>query len=612
MDEAITLLDLPNEMILEILRYLPFKDRISLSSCNEILYSITKDSIEKDTNFKLHFPFPDLEMVSKLMRGYETMTMRYSDFIHEEEKTKAYLDSSNCKPKCLLLNIFMDSFEINEIFEKFIQNNQHLKSIKINFHNNEVIDYISSKLPQIELHALKVTQSLSNPSSNFNPKFVENLEVFNSEGDEINEIDLIKILNKFRNIKRFRTYHLKSSERVRDATNLIKELNLESLNLERLDLYYAEEISESSPILSLFKNLKSFMCHFQNDEIEYSEDSFKFAHKIYTNNANTLKVLSLKVFGVPQLKNLLPTSSIGLEELHFFSCDTDEPTKSFLIQILTEQSENLKKLYLECLNIDEEIFLKITSLEKLETISFRTCEIDFNGSFNISPKNLRLSFSSISFNCFKTILKNESFSRNIEILHLDDFQITSSTSEDDFEDINFPNLKSLVYRTYGEGDEVHQFIRKLKAQSLEKLKYGFVWETPPSFQKFSKLKVLVVEPLYKNFENVNLLTNLENLEILELFVDLNILGKTLERVLSNFNFLKLCKIKCHSKQDKFEEMSKICEKIVLNKIYKTETFIKENFKFVKIINLKLTVYVHMEIAPVLYYYGDFFNNLFEF
>lgn len=608
------LLDLPTEIILEIINFLAYKDKLALSLVNQELFIMTKESIEKQSIVDAAFPFPELG--SFLTRSYNTVSVRYWDFVYEFEKADRFMNLLKYGPKALQLQVYIDYFKDSDLFERSIESNRNLKTIQMNNYYAELIEYCLSKFPRIELQVLKATLSVKQPAFKLNADYLENLELFNPEEDHIDEIDLIRTLSKFRNLTRLQTYHLKTSQRPSEVIQLMKDINLLRLQkMKRLDLYYTEEIAEYSSFLSLFQNLESLMCHFQEPDIVYGEDSFKFARLIYANNEKTLKVLSLKIFGLPQIMNFLPNNQIRLRELIFFSCDSNDYTHNFLVQLLNQQALHLKKLSLEGITIDNEIFQKIVSLENLDELSLQACEIEFPYADIMSLKKLRISFSSISRDCFKSILGNEQLQSNINVLHLDDFQPTYS-EEDRFELFLFPSLKCLVYKTYGDAEEVQHFIKQLQAPLLEILKYGFVWNTAPSFQKFSNLKILVVQALYKKFDDIKLLLTLEKLEILDIFVDLIILPEVLETLSAKSDNLKIFKIKCHSKtssKQNIDKLAGICDNFIKNKPYQLKMNVNQNnnTKFVQIINLKLTVCVHMEF-DIPYYYEDLFNSYFDF
>lgn len=617
-------LALPNEMVYEIMKYLTHKELLVLSLVNQELFLVTKDVIEKQTIFKVEFPFPELDisMTSCLKRNYHNVSIQCWDFVHEFEKTQSFIKCLKYGPTFLHLQGYINDFRNSELFNKFIKENKRLKNIRINTSSTELLEHCLAEFPGLDLQVSKASLSVEHAAPKFNADFLEDLELFNPEGDHVDEINLIKNIGKFKNIKRFQTYRIKSAVNPVEVIRIMNEMKFAKLNnLKRLDLYYTEEITEKSPFLSLFHNLECLMCHFQNDEVEYSEDSFKFAQTIYANNEKTLKILILKIFGIPQVEHFLPNSRIHLNELKFLSCDSDtnEHTRSFLVQLLNQQFLHLEKLSLEDIIVNDEIILKILAIEKLNDISFRNCEIDFS-RYNLETRffnlrKLRISFSSINRYCLKSILENEQFKKSIEILHLDDFQMTNS-EQSTLEQLNLPNLKCLVYKTYGDAEEVQHFINILEAPSLKMLKYGFygfVWNSPPTFQKFSSLKVLVVQPIYKKIDDIKLLRTLEKLEILDIYVDISILSEILEEACAVFNSLRICKIKCHSKIDSFDEMVTICEKAVENKPFNLEIHVNENcLNFVKIIDLKTTFYIHLESSNVLYYYENLLNNFFDF
>lgn len=602
------LLDLPIEIILEIISFITYKDKLALSLVNQALFIATKESIEKQSIVDAVFPFPQLG--SFLRRSYHLVSVRYWDFVYELEKTERFMNLLKYGPKTLQLQVYIDDFKDSDLFDRSIESNKNLKTIQMNNYYTELIEHCLNKFPRIEFQVLKATLSVKATTFKFHANYLENLELFNPEEDHIDEIDLVRSLSKFRNLTRLQTYRLRTSQRPNEVIQLMKEIDFTRLHkIKTLDLYYTEEIDEFSPFLSLFRNLENLMCHFQEPDIVYGQESFKFSQFIYVNNEKTLKVLSLKILGIPQVRNFLPSSQIRLRELIFFSCDSNNHTQNFLIQLLKQQSSHLTKLSLEGITIDNEIFHYIVSLENLEELSLQTCEIEFSYANIMSLKKLRISYSSISCSCLKSILGNQQLQNNINVLHLDDFQQTYS-EEDRFEPVLFPILKCLVYKTYGDAEEVQHFIKQLKAPSLEILKYGFVWNTAPSFQKFSNLKVLVVQPLYKYVDDIKLLLTLEKLEILDIFIDLAVLGELLETLCAKSNNLKICKIKCHSKtgsNQTIDKLAEVCDNFIKDKPYK----LKINPKFVQIINLKLTVCVHMEF-DILYYYENLFNSYFDF
>lgn len=613
------LLDLPKEMILEIISYVSCKDQLSLSLVNRELFTITKDAIEKQTILKLFFPFPDLCMDSLLSRNYQTVSLRYWDFVYEYETTKRFVKLLQYGPRALNLQVYIDAFKSSELFDTFIGSNRNLKTVKMDNNYNDLIDHCLKKFSWIELQVLRATLSVKQTTMRFNADSLENLELFNSDEDHIDEIDLIKNLGTFRKLKRLQAYRVKTAERPIECKQLMKEFNFFELSkMKTLDLYYSEEIAENSSFLCLFRNLESLTCHFQDTEIDYSEESFKFAQTIFANNEETLKTLILKIVGIPQIISFLPklNSKIRLNELNFFSSDTNDHSQSLLTQLLDQQSLYLRKLTLEGITLNEDIFGKIVSIGNLEEFSLQTCEVDFSYANILNLKRLKIAFSSISRDCLKSILENEHFQNSIDVLHLDDFQMSYSEA-DRFEQLLFPNLKCLIYRTYGDAEEVEHFIQQLEAPLLEFLKYGFVWNSAPSFQKFSNLKVLVVQPLYKSVDEINLLLILEKLEVLEIFVELKILSEVLKNICKESNQLRICIIKCHSKYDlssnTFSKLSEICENFVENQSYNFKINKNENNdqNFVQIIDRKLTVCVHLE-SNVLYYYEDLINKYFDF
>lgn len=627
--EKLYLLDLPAEMLIEIIGYLLFNDLLSLSLVNKDFLILTTDSIEKLTKFKMKFPFPDFKVVSNMVRSYGSISMHYWDFVNEPDKLKVYAQALKTPPETLYLEVYFslpdDSIPNSEFFKEFIRNCKRLKTIVISQYICELIELCTTEAPQIELKTSTATLSIDGSSDiTFNPDFLEFLYLHDYE-DPIPEIDLIKHLEKFRNLKHLQTYYIVSAENASEVSQYMKDLNFFNLHkMKELDFYHSENISEDSQFLSLFQNLESLLCHCKNVDDDYNPKRFAFAKTIYKNNWKTLKTLSLKLLGASGIENFLPDIRIQLKELNFSSrhTDTHTHTTELLIKLLEQQSGSLEKISLQCIRIDSKIFEILSKLAKLKEIYFDCCECC---DLSLSRKSSRalkvqtkiclgkskISFLSTNYKTLNFILENEGIQNNIERLGLRNLPRTER-----IEKLVFPKLKNLVYDTHGEN--VPDFMKRLEAPLLEALEYGYRWGTAQTIQKFLNLKVLKVHQQYETIDEIQFLMTLDKLEVLEICLSLSILHEALDEVSKELPNLKFCKISCAKdrsmmKRANSEEMFEICKKFNEDKPFNFESHKNEEESpyYAKISNLNFTIYIYSGEWDPIYYYDGFVKSFFE-
>ncbi|KAL5284065.1 hypothetical protein ACFFRR_006379 [Megaselia abdita] len=601
MDDSI-LAQLPVELQFEVLDRLAFQDLLSCSLVCRELAELANELIVKKGSLKIKYTFP---VITNLIRSYRCFSLIDQHFLNEAEKIRniLYILTQSMKVreiKLLLLEDFESPDKFSEFFD-FLTCNPEITTLSLtSFYEltlNEFIGKIRSILPQINVHILKAFENDKNAGF-IVPKKLRSLEVFS----EMTEIQLLTTLKSYPNLRSLR-YCLKTDKNTKELSEVMKILKLERVPLEKLSLSDIECLEETTPSLSVFTNLKTLTLNFRESltsEDNESGQKFKFVQKLYSNNFRTLKKLKFEISGTMSIYNLLPSKDVNLvlEDMVFdmsFSDNHDEDALKFVKLFINQQLSSIKILYIECLEIDDEMMNLLSECEHLEKLSLITCNISFETiwpSF-LKLKHLDMTDSSITYSSLQGFLGNYRIQNTLESLSLERIHPKRGrkkqlkvTSPYNFQKLTKLNLLICNMKV--------DFLNKFHAPELKQLNYDYHdFELPlTSVVQFQKLNVLCLGN-HSDFDGIsNILTKLTDLEVFEIGVHSSLLTTVIKYLLVYGGRIKLAKIVCTCLAEVIESLEVSFKETVHNYPGFHLEFRKEREKFIKFSNLNTTIIVH--------------------
>lgn len=428
---------LPNETVFMILEKLDFQSLLAVNRTCKWIHVVSNRLVEKRTTFHFYYPFPSWSIVMNLWRQYETVTLRYDDFIDELGKTSKALSMLDCRNvKTVNLVIIFMKLYYSEEFVEFIRQLPKLKNIRFIGRNRSLEE------------ELKKYATLT---------FVDNEEKEIGSVSCLDEMDFLDDFKDSSQVRCLSILNFKTSEEPSEITNFIQSHHIDFDCVEELHLSCLGFITGKPKSLLLFKNLRKLVV---NDWLGSSID-LEFLQSIYENNKQTLRFLEVdldfnKCEAIPSLNLALKLQSFRLSYFKDYF-----QVRPFIAEFLKQQGSNLKELIIKNIPIEQLPFSEMEALTELD--------IQMNHWLYILSDDL-----------FKILTLK--FSETLEKLVLRGIRSTSGSHR-----YKFPSLKKLIF----EGNTPFLF-HFLEAPNLEHLVYYCNSDDFPDLKIFPRLRLLFV------------------------------------------------------------------------------------------------------------------------
>lgn len=607
------LAQLPPEIQIEVLDRLQFKDLLSCSSVCRHVAILSNELIVKKGSLKIKFPFPPRQIYSNLLRSYMCLTLTDQHFLSEPDKLEGILcsltESKTVKIKEIKLHMLEEVESLDKIpqFFEFLTCNPQIQTIFLTSYFeltlNELIGKMKSILPHAAVNILKAFDNDDNTDF-IVPSELQNLEVF-SEMTEIQLLTTLKTYPKLRSL----IYCLKNDKNPKDVIQAMQRLELSKVPLKELSLTAIECLDVETPSLSVFQSLKKLTLHFREDEIfpmdeddnNESSDKFKFIQSLYSNNCRTLRSLKIEISGSKHIYNLLPSKDINLVLEHmifdngFSDGKFEEDSLKFVKLFVNQQLPNLRSLYIEKLEIDDEMINLLTEAEHLENLSLITCDIHFETIWPCftNLKRLDLTDSTITYCSLQGFLGNYRIQNSLESLSLErihpkrgrkkQLKVTNPYGFQKLKKLNLLNCNMRV-----------DFLSKFLAPELERLNYDYHNENLPLLPvlQYPDLKVLCLG-VYRNVDVISsIITKRNKLEIIEIGVDSDLLITLIKYLLVYGGNIKFAKIVCIGLFEVIDSLEISFKENIHNYPGYSVEFRKDQEKFIKFSSQTTTIIVH--------------------
>lgn len=553
---------LPTEIKILILKRLHFQDLLQCSLVCRDFAALADELIVKTGIFNIKYPFPARENICKLSRSYRTLTLIDLYFASEPDKIRNILEAINDNKTIQLTEIRLTMEEINvqdrmDEFFAFLKRNPQIRIVSLTsvyeLAYNELIGMLTTVLPHVKVNILKKSEYDCNES------FIDQNELESLQMSSImSEISLLSILKTYPKLKRLQC-HLRNDKTPKEVIKALQESELSKVSVEELRLSGIECIKEDTPSLNVFQNLKSLSLREGFDlgfeEEEESIDKYKFLQRLYSINYKTLRTLGFDGTVTSKIYNILPCSDVTLK-LEHLSFQTDfranhreEDSLKFVKLFVNQQLSHLKSIYIESLQVDNELMNLLGEIEHLEKLSLITCDLTFERVWPdfTNLKILDLTDSSVSCYSLQGMLSNNRIQNSLESLSLErirprkdmDNRFMFSSS------YNFQKLKKLNLQN------CNISITSLKKTTNFSYQRAPNQESAISLFQCPNLCVLSLA-VQRNFHGIlDLLTKLEKLEIIEIEVNSLLLIDLIIHLLERSETIKLARITC---SDDFDEI----------------------------------------------------------
>lgn len=624
---------LPLEIQFEVMERLEFKDLLNCSLVCRHIAEIANELIAKKGSLKIMYLFQH-DVLKTLIRKYRCLSLIDQQFIYEPEKLKNILTFLMERKKIKLREIKLHMQEeiegperISEFFD-FLAINPDIQTVALSsFYEltfNELIGKIQSILPHVKVNILKAFEDDKNSDLIVADK-LQSLELFS----EMSEISLLTLLKRYPNLRKLR-YCLKSDKDAKLIHELMQHLHLTEVPLEKLNLSDIECLEETTPCLSLFQNLKKLTLHFRDDIspplpvdlMNENSDKFKFVQKLYSQNFKTLRSLRFEISKSQQIYNLLPSKDItlALDDMAFdlsYSDSNEEDSLKFVKLFINQQLPTLNTVYIEFIEIDDEMINLLAEAEHLEKLSLITCDIHFETVWPSFPnlKTLDLTDSTITYCSLQGFLGNHRIQNTLESLSLErihpkrgrkkQLKVTCP--------YNFLKLKKLNLLMCNMKID---FLSKFNAPYLEKLNYDYHDLELPLFSviQYSELKVLCLG-IHTDMNGLSeILNKVTKLEVMEMGVHPEALPTVINYLLIHGDSIKLAKIVCLGLAEVIEGLETNFKKNLHKYPGYSLEFHREREKFIKFSSLSSTIVVHTydhAYREHSQFYENFFCTLWE-